>query len=532
MKNHLICRDSARRIVIVLSVSCILVHLGLFAFLNFRGFALFCNSDVYSDCQVAVKMWEQKTLFPQGWNFRNQYYVIATPVWAALLYGLTGDINTAMVLATELMTLFIMLSFLWLLGGFTRDSLSMAAGCLLLIASVVCPWGASSLNSLLFFSQASFYACYLVTLFVVFGDYTRSFSPSKGSIWAWCLALFLCFATGMQSLRQTAITILPIMAYELFCALRRILKGNPPWTKENRNSLLHAASYALANAAGILVIRLLDIPREAIYSDAPGSAAQSLSQKMEAVGSALWEITSLDYILQGDYSRLIGLVILYMIGLALLASVLWLRRIHRQENGLEQCWILCLIGIAGVLLATVILPVKLRSIYIFMWFPLVAFSGLMLLSRFSFPLKCGFTVLSCLVSLAGLVYCYSPSVVMAAENSPPYEAQLCQWAVGSGYDYIYGEYWGTAPQIAVFSHGELTAGSWHSSDNVFYVEAANTPQDIYGPEENEKAIYVFTSSDEAAGLAAAKAQNVQMEKIGEFGDFRVYTSPVPLMRKW
>lgn len=58
----------------------------------------------------------------------------------------------------------------------------------------------------------------------------------------------------------------------------------------------------------------------------------------------------------------------------------------------------------------------------------------------------------------------------------------------------------------------------------------NTPQDIYGEEENRKAVYVFSTSDEEAGLLTAQAQNVVLEKVIEFGDLRLYTSPVPLMR--
>ena len=186
---------------------CIMAYLAVYAALNFGGLKRICNSDVYADMQVALRMWEQKTLFPQDWSFGNQLYVIATPVLAALLYGITENMNIAMALATELMTVFILMSFVWLLSGFTKDKLSVAVCCLLLVASCIAPNGFYSLNSLLFYTQASFYACYLITMFVVMGDYIRSFDSEKTGIGAWGLSVILCFATGMQSMRQMVVMV-------------------------------------------------------------------------------------------------------------------------------------------------------------------------------------------------------------------------------------------------------------------------------------------------------------------------------------
>ena len=70
----------SRIFVYGLVICCILAYLGVFALINLHTLDRFCNSDVYADMQVAKRMWEQKTLFPDGWIFGNQFYVIATPV--------------------------------------------------------------------------------------------------------------------------------------------------------------------------------------------------------------------------------------------------------------------------------------------------------------------------------------------------------------------------------------------------------------------------------------------------------------------
>ncbi len=435
-----------------------------------------------------------------------------------------------MMLATEIMTVLILVTFVWLLRSFTRNVLNQMLACLLLVASVIAPWGPGSVNSLLFFGQASFYACYLITMFVVFGDYTRAMKSRKKRLVPWTLSLLLCFATGMQSLRQTVVMILPILAYELFLVLRRVCKHEAVWGTEDRSRLIRVSSYAVANMAGILCIEWMDIPQAAIYGGMKGNSVEELPQRIQAAWVAIQEITNIDYILQDDYSRGIALAVVYLLVIVCLAAVLWLSRIHKEENGLEMCWLLCLIGIMGVLLATVLLDITVRSIYIFMWFPLVAFSGLIILERAQNWIKYGIIVVTCMLAVLCLSCSYKPYVEIAMNSDMTDAERMSQWAVENGYSYVYGEYWGTAPQIVVYSEGNLEAGCWHTAKNVFKVEMCNTPQDIYGEEENRKAVYVFSSVDEEAGIRAAGEQDVILEKIAEFGKYKAYTSPVQLMK--
>lgn len=519
-----------RKLFAVAVVGCILAQLLVFAYLGFRGFSRYCNSDTYADMQVAKRMWEQKTLFPSGWTFGNQCYVVATPVLASLLYGLLGNINLSMVLATEVMTVLILLSFLWLLRAAVEDRLFRVVGCLTLITSVVAPYGVYSVNSMLFFSQAGFYSCYLITLFVVFGDYIRAFSSVKTRAVAWVLSLLLCFGTGMQSLRQTVIMILPIAAYELFIGLRNALQHRQPWSGSESRRILRVLTYGGANLAGILVTKLLHISSAPIFGDGNLSGADQLIEKFRAIASAVAEITGLEYLLEGgDCSRFIVLLIAFPIVLFLAALPFWLARIKQRETPLEQCWILCVIGILGVFLSTLVLNITLRGIYVFMWFPLVAFSALILLKKMPKVPQYLVTILVCLFSLGSLYYCYGPYVLETANAETTDAQKMSQWAVEQGYSYVYGDYWGTAPQIAVCSDGKLDAGCWHRPENVFRVEISNTPQDIYGEAENAKAIYVFTDEDETYGLQCANDLGVTLTKVSEFGKFHAYTSPIPLM---
>lgn len=515
-----------------LAIICIVAHFAVYAYLNYAGFSRYCNSDVFADMQVAKRMWEQRTLFPSGWGFGNQYYVVGTPVLAALFYGLLGNTNTAMATATELMSVLILLSFLWLLRGCKVPRLPRLLGCVLLLFSMILPYGPYSVNSMLFFTQSSFYSCYLITLFMVFGDYVRARSSAAVRIPAWVLALLLCFATGMHSLRQTAIMVLPLFAYELFCGLRRVCIGGQFWMKEDLPRLVRVLSYGLANLLGILFIWWLDIPISPIYEEAQRvTSAERLQGKLVTIGVALKEITSADYLTAGDSSRLLTVIVLLVLSVAVGGAILWFARIRRPESGEESCWALCGGGMCAVLLATVVTNVNLRGIYLFLWFPLVAFSGLMLVKKLPGWGKCLATILVCLLSLASLFYCFVPYLRETAAGNETDVQKMSNWAESNGYQYIYGEYWGTAPEIAVWAEGRLDAGCWHGEQNVYLVERANTPKDIYGMQENKRAIYVFTAVDEDQGLKKAEDKGVVLTKVAEFGDFCAYTSPIPLMQE-
>ena len=80
--------------------------------INFHG-AQWYNFDMFADASVAKRMAEQRTLFPKDWLFGNQYYIIATPVLAALFNGIFHNSVFSMACASSLMFLLILLCFTW-----------------------------------------------------------------------------------------------------------------------------------------------------------------------------------------------------------------------------------------------------------------------------------------------------------------------------------------------------------------------------------------------------------------------------------
>ena len=165
----------------VLSAIVCLCFLAVFCVINFRGFARFCTPDMYSDTLLSRIIWESGSIFPENWIFGNQFYVAATPVLAALMYGLCGSVNLAMVLATTVMTALTLLSFRWMVRPYA-DTPRILLGMAVLLGCVFGPDIVTTIEGQIFYLMASYYAGYLITMFVVYGDYTHTVTGRKPSL--------------------------------------------------------------------------------------------------------------------------------------------------------------------------------------------------------------------------------------------------------------------------------------------------------------------------------------------------------------
>lgn len=542
------------RFLRTLMICCMAAYLLTFAIKNVYGFEMYCNTDMYADTLISRLMWEQKTLFPQGWIFSNQYYVVATPVFAAIFYGITGNVNTAMVLAAELMSLLIFVSLFWLVRAFTKEHLTYLLACILLLASAIVPDIPNSFTAELFWLQASYYSCYLIGFFVVVGDYVRCLRSPDRRVGAWILSLLLSFALGIQSLRQTVAMVLPILVCEAFLALRRVIQHQKPWSREHVGSLIRALSYAAANVAGLITLELINPLHSTVFGDFRLTPFREILGRIPSIWPCFAEISGLKFAFNPKYSAACTVLSLFMTVIVLAAAVLWLRRIRRPETPLELCWLVCLVGLVGTALSTVFTEIILRQIYLFLWYPLVVFSGLLIYQYLPLRAKRASVILACLLSLGNLLPYHSyPAGAQAAlynsqstyggkafrlaqaygmksyyyEDVSYADAQaLCSWALEEGYEYVYGD-WFVAPRIAVPSGGRLTAGCWWETSMYEPLDRL-TSQNFYDEEDNAKAIYAFTAKDEAQGLALAAKQGVTLTKVADFGTYTAYTSPKQL----
>lgn len=527
--------DIKRDGIIVVLGGAIIICLWVYAYINWKKFADSCDTDMYADVLLAKKMWEQKTLFPDGWVFGNQYYVVATPVVAAIFYGLLGNTNRAMRCATECMTILILASFLWMLFGMdslkerAREKWKYGLLCCLLLLVLPIESGYHYGGGDFFYFQCSYYACYIISAFVIFGDYIRSFSTEKPRWLTWTAALLLCFATGMQSIRETAVAILPIAAYEVLLLLAYLKDRHKDETRKSRMHLIRAISYFIANIVGIIVIKVMDIPHVSIVGDYHLTKPQDLLSSFQQAWNVFCMYIRIPGIFSAETHWFYKIFWTFVIAVVILAAICLLKDAHKKEKDELRIFLLCLFGVVGTIASGTFLNISLHTNYMFMWCPLVAVSAGILLRRLLPQLRIVFISGVCILCMANLYFSTGMAgILYKFTDEPIAQRDMAVWAMNEGYEYVYGDLF-TAPRVAIYSGGSLEAGYWMATGTIYEPLDYLNLQNIYGQEENEKAIYVFTNADEEQGLDIAKERGVQMTKVADFGVYRAYTASEPLM---
>ena len=506
-------------VLTVLLLLVLLAYLALYAYADFRGFARLSTSDMYEDTLVARLMWEAGTLFPKRYLFGNQFYVIATPALSALFYGLTGSMNLAMALATTCMSLLLLLSLDWMLRPFTKRPLLRAAA---LLAAVGLFFGPGSIRRedgpQLFYVMCSFYACYTITNFVVMGDYVRSRRDDRLRPLPLLAALALCFCTGLQSPRQTAVTVLPLLCLEGLRLLSRLRKKLPLLAPGARMPLLRTLAYAAANLAGLYASRFLPARKHTIYTGASIFSGASAVEKLRSVRLALSTVSGLDYVIKSDARWFFLLMFLFCLLLELAAAWLLLFRRKEEETDAACFWRLSLIAAAGAIAA----------FYLFPLYFLPALSLVLIARRVRPGLLYILTGVLLVLTAANLYFSYREDVATINDPRETASEAVCRYAIDNGYELVYGTHASTAPNIAVCSDGKLIAGCW-DGEVIFKVSPHINIRDIYHFLDYERGIYVFLDYELEAALYEAEAANTTLTFRGRFGPYSVYTSSFQLL---
>lgn len=513
---------------------------GSFAIINFLGFPKFCTTDMYQDVAYSMLAWQSKSIFPQGWVFGNQYYVFATPVLCALFYGLTGNVNFSMALATTVMTGLILLAMWHLIRPFT-DKVGRLAGVLAMAGCMITANAVASLEGQLFYVLASYYAGYLITVLVVIGDYLHAvcLNNRRGFSLSLLLSAALCFAAGMQSLRLMAVLVLPIMATEFI----RILFLNRGQAQENPGGTWAGAGrallYALSNFLGAALIGVLSVPSVTIYGSLSRRALSEWKEAYEINLRILSKITGFYYAFTEENGLLYFAAACFFAGVVIAAAGISLRRYVADRNtdnsGGEALFDVLIVlifafSLAGLFALNLLFDMNYRTPYLFVWYPLTALSCVMLLRA----LRPGFwktaaVFMLCIACVGNWYVGYAPAVKDALDpHDPSTLKKISEFVVERGYTYVYGDL-GIACPIATYANGRVLAAS--SYGNTLEILPYINPQGVYGEYENRKAVYIFYGYQDVEALEYARTIGARMTLVGEFleGYFTLYTSDKPLM---
>lgn len=519
-------RIKREKIFSVVLTVLLLGFVGMVFYINFSINPEYYDGDIYNDINYAKEAWKAKSLFPKDWIFGNQTYVVATPVLAALFYGITGNGFTAMAIASCIMTVLTLLTYDWM----TRTLFSYnerTAGFLFMIGFLLLKAhvATSQQGIQAFFTMASYYACYLINAFIVYGCYVRIRQgkfTGKHIIPA-IIGVALSFGTGMQSLRQTAVMALPLVACEVLLII--IYSA-----KDKRFAIsyltLFSAIVFIANIAGLVAMRFIEINQNSIYGTTAFVSCfkdffRKLFLNMESV-ALTFGLDALE--LRVRLVASIPFLLIILIGFILCLKDYIKNKCN--EQGRFVLVMLLTLGCVSVFAAGVLTDVVNRALYYFMIYPLLAVCVSYIIVKFEKKRDVLFSVVA--VFTAGMIIFRTAGAVeeiKAGKDKSSTAHQIANYMLDNGYDTIY----------SVFGLSGVMDGAENvvvaSGDKIHIVQFKNVDsskpmkpveylcvKDGYKQWDNSKSLYLLRDHELPKVKKIAEKYDVTMTEKARFGD--------------
>lgn len=517
-------------VLAVILTALLAAFLGLVFYVNLSCNPEYYDGDIYSDIRFAKEAWKAKSLFPKDWLFGNQLYVVATPVWAALFYGLLHNGILAMGIASCAMTVLIVLTYEWMtrtVFGYNER----LAGFLVMVGVIISKAhiATGARGAQILFTMASYYACYMITAFVVYGCYIRirqnNFKVKHIPMAA--VGILLSFATGMQSLRQTVIMILPLIVFELLMTIIVLIRDRKI---SNFYPIIFTAAVSLVNIVGVLFAKTLPLQQTTIYGGTEMSFVldfkQILSRTITGFITGIYE----SFIIATDSglptSSIFPILMLLIILLGFVAAVIALAKSKAKNEAEFVIYILMLLSCASVLGVSVFTSVSCKTIYYFMVFPLLAVSVATLLStQVKIKLIPEAVMAILFVSLIVFKGIGTWKEIKADKNPNTTTYRVARYITENGYDTLYsifGLSWGevSGEKIAVASGDEIyfiqlrRVVSWEENPSVEYLHL----KDDYKSRDDSKSLYFF-GYDYVQAKEFCQKHGIEVTEIKTFDNY-------------
>lgn len=519
-------RIKREKIFSVVLTVLLLGFVGMVFYINFSINPEYYDGDIYNDINYAKEAWKAKSLFPKDWIFGNQTYVVATPVLAALFYGITGNGFTAMAIASCIMTVLTLLTYDWMtrtLFSYNERTVGFLfmIGFLLLKAHVA----TSQQGIQAFFTMASYYACYLINAFIVYGCYVRIRQgkfTGKHIVLA-VIGVALSFGTGMQSLRQTAVMALPLAACEVLLIIIYSAKDK---RFAISYSTLFSAIVFIANIAGLVAMRFIEINQNSIYGTTAFVSGfkdffRKLFLNMESV-ALTFGLDALE--LRVRLVASIPFLLIILIGFILCVKDYIKNKCN--EQGRFVLVMLLTLGCVSVFAAGVLTDVVNRALYYFMIYPLLAVCVSYIIVKFEKKRDVLFSVVA--VFAAGMIIFRTAGAVeeiKAGKDKNSTAHQIANYMLDNGYDTIY----------SVFGLSGVMDGAENvvvaSGDKIHIVQFKNVDsskpmkpveylcvKDGYKQWDNSKSLYLLRDHELPKVKKIAGKYDVTMTEKARFGD--------------
>ncbi len=441
----------------------ILVLIALFAcsivWLNFHS-ELWYDHDIYPDAYLARLMSEQKTLFPDNWIFGNRLFIIGTPVISAILYTFIHDSVYSMALASSVMMVLVLLSFAWSIRPWAKKNTVLAAGILCLIGGVVLGIRASSFIAGLqiLYTMSSYYACYLIVILLSLGVFLRLKDSIRVSPFMIGLCLSLSFATGLHSVRELLLLIIPLAFVEFWdiCIVWRNERHLGRSLFKERKKVMFVCGMFFMNLSGIITSGFIPAQRVPIIETGFVSSFSQLGYKLADTSLDMLRITGLAFPERGIKCLPLFFAALIIVSL-IVCSILQI--ISKKDNGALATFLkFSIISVLGVWAAG-ILVLKARPLYYFIHYLTATLSVVYLLVKWKDKTCETFVLLGLIVfSSISYVYNFATDFLDYRHNSSKARTIADGLVAQGDVDCIYDVY-DQKPIYAAYSHDRILSST-------------------------------------------------------------------------
>lgn len=519
-------RNKTEKIFSIILTVLLFAFVGMVFYVNLSCNPEFYDGDIYNDINYAKEAWKARSIFPKDWIFGNQTYVVATPVLAALFYGLIGNGFTAMAIASCIMTVLILLTYEWMTRTLFSYNERMAGflfmiGFLLLKAHVA----TSQQGIQAFFTMASYYACYLINAFIVYGCYVRIRQgkfTAKHIVIA-VIGVALSFGTGMQSLRQTAVMALPLVACETLLIIIYSVKDKKFAVSY---STLFSAIVFISNIAGLVAMKFIEINQNSIY----GTTA--LVKSFKEFGKKLFyniEYVALTFGLDALELRIRLAVSVLFLVIILIGFILCVKDFFKNkctDQGRFVLVMLLTLGCVSVFAAGILTDVVNRALYFFMIYPLLAVCVSYIIIKSEKKRNVFLSIIA--VFAAGMIVFRTVGAVGEIkkgkdENSTAH--QIANYMLDNGYDTIYSVFglsgvMDGAENVVVASGDTINLVQYKRVDRSKPMRPVEylCVKDGYKRWDNSKSLYLLRDYELPYAEKFAEEFGIEMTEKAQFGE--------------
>lgn len=517
-------QKTSEKIFTVLLTILLFAFLGLVFQVNLSCNPEYYDGDIYADIQYAKEAWKAKSLFPSNWIFGNQTYVVATPVLAALIYGIIGNGITAMAIASCIMTVLIVLTYDFMTRTVFSYNQRMAGFIVFVAAGLLCGHVATTrIYWQLFFTMASYYSCYIITAFIVYGCYIRikQHNFKKKHIAVAAVGVGLSFGTGMQSLRQTAVMVLPLIACEILLIIIDSIKAKKIVLTK---STIFTAIIAISNFAGLVAMKLIPINQNTEYLQQKlvSDISEFLKNIRTFIRCILFTFASDDV---GFYQNLSICLLLFAI--IFVAIIFCIKEVIKNKFGLNEKAILMVLfglGVASVFAAGVLLCMYDTSSYFFMVYPLLAISVAYLIQKMGTKSSIVYIVTSIFaVGMFSVNTATTVKEISIGKSDKTAAYRISEYMLDNGYESLYAclglnQQHKGGEDVVVASDDKIKIAcfkSFKETNNKLEPVKNICVKDNYKSFDNEKSLYLLRNDEYDIMREIADDLGIEMTVVQE-----------------